>query len=46
MDAERDLVNTVLEYHPLFIKPNKDELEEMFDVTIKSIKMSLSMVEK
>ncbi len=36
MDAERDLVNTVLEYHPLFIKPNKDELEEMFDVTIKS----------
>ena len=46
VDAERDLVNTVLEYHPLFIKPNKDELEEMFDVTIKSIKMSLSMVEK
>lgn len=36
VDAERDLVNTVLEYHPLFIKPNKDELEEMFDVTIKS----------
>ena len=36
VDAERDLVNTVLEYQPLFIKPNKDELEEMFDVTIKS----------
>lgn len=36
VDAERDLVNTVLKYHPLFIKPNKDELEEMFDVTIKS----------
>ena len=37
VDAERDLVNTVLEYHPLFIKPNKDELEEMFDVTIISL---------
>ena len=36
VDAERDLVNTVLKYHPLFIKPNKEELEEMFDVTIKS----------
>lgn len=36
VDAEKDLVNTVLEYQPLFIKPNKDELEEMFNVTVQS----------
>ena len=33
---EKDLVNTVLKYQPLFIKPNKDELEEMFDMTVES----------
>ncbi|WP_251943315.1 1-phosphofructokinase [Staphylococcus sp. Marseille-Q5304] len=36
VDAEKDLVKSVLEYQPLFIKPNKDELEDMFDTTIKS----------
>lgn len=36
VDAEKDLVNTVLKYKPLFIKPNKDELEEMFDMTVES----------
>ncbi|UDI78901.1 1-phosphofructokinase [Staphylococcus taiwanensis] len=36
VDAEKDLVNTVLEYQPLFIKPNKDELEEMFNMTVQS----------
>lgn len=36
VDAEKDLVNTVLKYQPLFIKPNKDELEEMFDMTVES----------
>lgn len=36
VDAEKDLVEPVLKYNPLFIKPNKDELEVMFDTTIKS----------
>lgn len=36
VDAEKDLVNTVLKYQPLFIKPNKDELEEMFDITVQT----------
>lgn len=36
VDAEKDLVNTVLAYQPLFIKPNKDELEEMFNMTVQS----------
>ena len=26
----------MLKYQPLFIKPNKDELEEMFDMTVES----------
>lgn len=34
VDAEKDLVETVLKYNPLFIKPNKDELEVMFDTKI------------
>ena len=36
VDAEKDLVESVLEYQPLFIKPNKDELEVMFDTSVKS----------
>ncbi|MBX5319365.1 1-phosphofructokinase [Staphylococcus caprae] len=36
VDAEKDLVETVLPYQPLFIKPNKDELEEMFNTTVTS----------
>ncbi|GGB00714.1 1-phosphofructokinase [Macrococcus hajekii] len=31
VDAEKDLLLSVLKYHPVFIKPNKTELEEMFD---------------
>ncbi|MGJ5706074.1 1-phosphofructokinase [Staphylococcus equorum] len=38
VDAEKELVESVLKYHPLFIKPNKDELEVMFDTTINSDK--------
>ena len=30
------MVNTILPFQPLFIKPNKDELEEMFDITIQN----------
>lgn len=36
VDAEKDLVETVLPYNPFFIKPNKDELEVMFDTNITS----------
>ncbi|AGC91277.1 1-phosphofructokinase [Staphylococcus warneri] len=36
VDAEKDLVESVLEYQPLFIKPNKDELEVMFNTSVKS----------
>ncbi|MEM5397200.1 1-phosphofructokinase [Staphylococcus gallinarum] len=34
VDAEKDLVESVLKYNPLFIKPNKDELEVMFNTKI------------
>lgn len=36
VDAEKDLVETILPYQPIFIKPNKDELEAMFDTKITS----------
>ncbi|MDM7466386.1 1-phosphofructokinase [Staphylococcus warneri] len=36
VDAEKDLVESMLEYQPLFIKPNKDELEVMFNTSVKS----------
>lgn len=38
VDAEKDLVETVLKYKPLFIKPNKGELEVMFNTSIRSDK--------
>ncbi|HDJ1876809.1 TPA: 1-phosphofructokinase [Staphylococcus aureus] len=36
VDAEKELAEIVLPYHPLFIKPNKDELEVMFNTTVNS----------
>ncbi|HDF4312783.1 TPA: 1-phosphofructokinase [Staphylococcus aureus] len=36
VDAEKELAKSVLSYHPLFIKPNKDELEVMFNTTVNS----------
>lgn len=36
VDAEKELAENVLSYHPLFIKPNKDELEVMFNTTVNS----------
>ncbi|HHQ5353609.1 TPA: 1-phosphofructokinase [Staphylococcus aureus] len=36
IDAEKELAESVLSYHPLFIKPNKDELEVMFNTTVNS----------
>lgn len=34
VDATRDLLVNVLQYHPFLIKPNNHELGEIFDVTI------------
>lgn len=36
VDATRDLLLNVLEYHPFLIKPNNFELGEMFGVTLHS----------
>lgn len=36
VDATKDLLLNVLKYHPFLIKPNKQELGEMFGVTIES----------
>lgn len=50
VDAEKDLVETVLEYQPLFIKPNKGELEVMFNTSVKNdedvIKYAKQILEK
>lgn len=36
VDATNDLLMNVLQYGPFLIKPNKDELEEIFHIEIKS----------
>lgn len=36
VDATKDLLVNVLEYHPFLIKPNNHELGEIFDVELKS----------
>lgn len=36
VDATRDLLMRVLEYHPFLIKPNNHELGEIFDVVLKT----------
>ena len=36
VDATRDLLMKVLEYHPFFIKPNNHELGEIFDVELRT----------
>ncbi len=36
VDATRDLLMNVLEYHPFVIKPNNHELGEIFDVSLKT----------
>lgn len=35
VDATKDLLVNVLQYHPFLIKPNNHELEEIFRVTLK-----------
>ncbi|AKS67717.1 phosphofructokinase [Staphylococcus schleiferi] len=36
VDAEKSLIEGILPYRPHFIKPNQHELEQMFNVTIKT----------
>lgn len=36
VDASKNLLLKVLEYKPFLIKPNKQELEELFDVTLET----------
>ncbi len=36
VDATKDLLMNVLEYHPFLIKPNNHELGEIFEVTLKT----------
>lgn len=36
VDATRDLLMNVLEYHPFFVKPNNHELGEIFDVELRT----------
>ncbi|MBI5974017.1 1-phosphofructokinase [Staphylococcus canis] len=38
VDAEKSLIESILPYHPLLIKPNLKELEDIFDVTISENK--------
>lgn len=35
VDATKDILLNTLKYHPLLVKPNKEELEEMFSVKIE-----------
>ena len=36
VDATKDILLNTLKYHPLLVKPNKEELEEMFKVSINN----------
>lgn len=36
VDAEKELLLNVLQYHPFLVKPNNHELGEMFDVTLRT----------
>ncbi|MFG6329025.1 MAG: 1-phosphofructokinase [Lachnospiraceae bacterium] len=36
VDATKDLLVNVLEYHPFLVKPNNHELGEIFDVTLET----------
>ena len=36
VDATKEILLNTLKYHPLLVKPNKEELEEMFNVSINN----------
>ena len=42
VDATRDLLVNVLQYHPFLVKPNNHELGEIFDVELKTRGKTLS----
>lgn len=46
VDAANDLLLNVLKYHPFLIKPNKYELEELFNVTLNDNKEVMKYAKK
>lgn len=46
VDATKELLLNVLEYQPFLIKPNKDELEEIFSVKLQSREEILHYADK
>ena len=46
VDATKDLLLNVLEYHPFLIKPNNHELGEIFDVELKTREDVISYAKK
>lgn len=46
VDATRELLVNVLEYHPFLVKPNNHELGEIFGVTLKSREEVVPYAEK
>lgn len=36
VDTNKDILLKTLKYHPVLVKPNKEELEEMFETTIEN----------
>ena len=46
VDARADLLLKTLKYHPFLIKPNQDELGEIFDVKISSQEEALQYAKK
>ncbi|OON95822.1 MAG: 1-phosphofructokinase [Epulopiscium sp. Nele67-Bin005] len=46
VDATKTILTDLLEYKPFLIKPNKHELEEIFDVEINSVKDVICYAQK
>lgn len=46
VDAEKNLLERVLNYHPFLVKPNHHELGQMFDVEIKTQEEAFVYAEK
>ena len=46
VDATKDLLLNVLEYHPFLIKPNNHELGELFGVELKTEKEVIPYAKK
>ena len=46
VDATKDILLNTLKYRPLLVKPNKEELEEMFDVKIENTDQLIANAKK